>query len=208
MFFFDILQENLGGNSRTVMLATITPASNQMDETLSTLRYACQARTIVNRVKVNEDPHDRVIRELKAEVERLKALSQDYERQKRHSGAAASSHPRKIIIETSVDDSEVENLKAQLCETEKKLQLWEEKITRIEEVRRFETKLLKKNGLALQLAIDGSQAYLVNLSKDLVKTNNLLFLVPKGGTTTIGRQSTLCVPDIPIEGTSIGNRHW
>lgn len=190
------------------MLATISPSSSHMDETLSTLRYACQARTIVNRVKVNEDPHDRVIRELKAEVERLKALSQDYERQKRHSGAT-SSQPRKIIIETSVDDSEVETLKQQLAETEKKLETWEQKMNRMEEMRRIETKLLKKNGLALQLqASDPNQAYLVNLSKDLTKTSNLLFLVPKGATTTIGRASTLCVPDISVDGPNIGNRHW
>jgi hypothetical protein len=44
------------------MLATISPANIHLDETLATLRYAGQARTIVNRVRVNEDPHDRLIR--------------------------------------------------------------------------------------------------------------------------------------------------
>jgi len=44
------------------MLATISPANIHVDETLATLRYAGQARTIVNRVRVNEDPHDRLIR--------------------------------------------------------------------------------------------------------------------------------------------------
>lgn len=185
------------------MLATISPASSHTDETLSTLRYACQARTIVNRVRVNEDPHDRVIRELKAEVERLKALGRDYERQKRHS-AGNSSQPRKIIIETSVDDTEVGILKKQLSETETKLQTWEEKMARAEETRRMETRLLKKNGLALQLALEAEQAYLVNLSKDV---SNLIYLLPRG-TTTMGRPSALCVPDIAIEGPNIGNRHW
>jgi hypothetical protein len=74
------LQESLGGNSLTCMLATITPANTNVDETLATLRYACQARTIVNRARINENPHDRLIRELKSEVQRLKALKQDYER--------------------------------------------------------------------------------------------------------------------------------
>ena len=76
-----LLRESLGGNSRTTMLATISPANIHIDETLATLRYACQARTIVNRVRVNEDPHDRLIRELRAEVERLRSLREDYERQ-------------------------------------------------------------------------------------------------------------------------------
>lgn len=158
------------------MLATISPASNQIDETLSTLRYACQARTIINRVKVNEAPHDRIIRELKAEVERLKAMAQDYERinerQKRNSGG--NNGPRKIIIETSVDESEIEILKQQLALTEKDLARaqtkWEERLTEVESVRRAEMKLVKKNGLALELTFEEKQALLVNLSPNLSQT--------------------------------------
>lgn len=55
-------QESLGGNSSTTMLATVSPCSSHLEETLATLRYACQARTIVNRVRVNEDPSHRRIR--------------------------------------------------------------------------------------------------------------------------------------------------
>jgi kinesin family protein 14 len=44
------------------MLGTISPASVHLEETLATLRYACQARAIVNRVRINENPHDRLIR--------------------------------------------------------------------------------------------------------------------------------------------------
>lgn len=57
-----VLQESLGGNSSTTMLATVSPCSTHLEETLATLRYACQARTIVNRVHVNEDPSHRRIR--------------------------------------------------------------------------------------------------------------------------------------------------
>ncbi|XP_054283373.1 chromosome-associated kinesin KIF4A-like [Macrosteles quadrilineatus] len=67
-----LLRESLGGNSHTAMLATISPSSQYVDETLSTLRYACQARSIVNTVRINERPHERMIRELKQEVQRLK----------------------------------------------------------------------------------------------------------------------------------------
>jgi kinesin family protein 14 len=56
------LQESLGGNSRTMMLATVSPANIHLEETLATLRYACQAGTIVNRVRINEDPQGRLIR--------------------------------------------------------------------------------------------------------------------------------------------------
>ncbi|XP_047494563.1 kinesin-like protein KIF14 [Penaeus chinensis] len=67
-----LLKESLGGNSRTAMLATISPSNIHVEETLSTLRYAQQARKIVNRNHINEDPTARIIRSLKEEVERLR----------------------------------------------------------------------------------------------------------------------------------------
>lgn len=75
------------------MLATISPASLHIDETLATLRYACQARSIVNRVKVNEDRNDREIHSLRAEVDCLRAQVQFYKRQEIHAVEAA---PRKM----------------------------------------------------------------------------------------------------------------
>lgn len=53
-------QDNLGGNSKTVMVATVSPASDNFEETLSTLRYADRAKRIVNHAVVNEDPNSRV----------------------------------------------------------------------------------------------------------------------------------------------------
>ena len=52
-----LLQDSLGGNSNTLMLATISPASYNFDETLSTLRYANRAKSIKNKTKINEDPN-------------------------------------------------------------------------------------------------------------------------------------------------------
>lgn len=57
------------------MLATISPDNNSSNETLSTLRYAQQARNIVNVARVNEDPKNRLIRELQAEINRLRNLT-------------------------------------------------------------------------------------------------------------------------------------
>lgn len=57
-----ILKDSLGGNSRTAMIATVSPADCHLEETLSTLRYAKQASNIVNLVKVNEDPNAKLIR--------------------------------------------------------------------------------------------------------------------------------------------------
>lgn len=56
------------------MVATISPAADNYEETLSTLRYADRAKRIVNHAVVNEDPNARIIRELRQEVETLKEM--------------------------------------------------------------------------------------------------------------------------------------
>ncbi|XP_018300139.1 centromere-associated protein E [Mycetomoellerius zeteki] len=69
-----LLKDALGGNATTIMLATISPASGSYNETAHTLRFAQRAQSVVNRPVVNEDPVERIIRELRAEVARLKSL--------------------------------------------------------------------------------------------------------------------------------------
>uniref|UniRef100_A0A8C2ZXS8 Kinesin family member 1C n=1 Tax=Cyclopterus lumpus TaxID=8103 RepID=A0A8C2ZXS8_CYCLU len=69
-----LLKENLGGNSRTAMIAALSPADINYEETLSTLRYADRAKQIRCNAVINEDPNAKLIRELKGEVERLRNL--------------------------------------------------------------------------------------------------------------------------------------
>ncbi|XP_033752540.1 kinesin-II 95 kDa subunit-like [Pecten maximus] len=68
-----LLQDSLGGNAKTVMVANIGPASYNYDESLSTLRYANSAKNIKNKPKINEDPKDALLREFQEEIARLKA---------------------------------------------------------------------------------------------------------------------------------------
>lgn len=69
-----LLKDSLGGNSKTIMIAAISPADCNYGETLSTLRYANRAKNIINRPTVNEDPNVRLIRELRDEISKLRAL--------------------------------------------------------------------------------------------------------------------------------------
>ncbi|KPA81042.1 putative Unc104-like kinesin [Leptomonas pyrrhocoris] len=73
-----LLKESLGGNSKTFMIATVSPSTDSYDESVSTLRYADRAKAIVMRAFVNETAGDKRIRELEEEVtrlrERIKAL--------------------------------------------------------------------------------------------------------------------------------------
>ncbi|KAJ3016653.1 Kinesin-like protein kif3b [Thoreauomyces humboldtii] len=89
-----LLQDSLGGNAKTLMIATLSPASYNYDETLSTLRYANRAKSIKNKPKVNEDPKDAMLKSCQEEIEMLRlALAA------RQKGAGAGGQPgqRKII---------------------------------------------------------------------------------------------------------------
>jgi hypothetical protein len=72
-----LLQDSLGGNSKTLMIAACSPADYNFDETLSTLRYASRARKITNKPKVNEDPKEALIKEYASEIERLKRMLEE-----------------------------------------------------------------------------------------------------------------------------------
>jgi kinesin family protein 16B len=69
-----LLKDSLGGNSKTIMIATISPAECNYNDTLSTLRYANRAKNIINKPTINEDANVKLIRELRAEIEKLKSL--------------------------------------------------------------------------------------------------------------------------------------
>merc|ERR1712138_158297 len=68
-----LLQDSLGGNTKTVMCACIGPVDYNYDETRSTLRYAYRAKSIKNKPRINEDPKDAMIREFQDEIAKLRA---------------------------------------------------------------------------------------------------------------------------------------
>ncbi|XP_034432696.1 kinesin family member 3Cb [Hippoglossus hippoglossus] len=68
-----LLQDSLGGNAKTVMIATVGPSHKNFEESLATLRYASRAKNIKNKPRINEDPKDALLREFQEEIARLKA---------------------------------------------------------------------------------------------------------------------------------------
>lgn len=67
-----LLQDSLGGNARTVMIANFGPADYNYDETVTTLRYANRAKSIKNAPKINESPKDALLRKMQEEIEALR----------------------------------------------------------------------------------------------------------------------------------------
>uniref|UniRef100_A0A673L1T1 Kinesin motor domain-containing protein n=1 Tax=Sinocyclocheilus rhinocerous TaxID=307959 RepID=A0A673L1T1_9TELE len=78
-----LLQDSLGGNSRTVMIACVSPSDRDFMETLNTLKYANRARNIKNKVIVNQDKTSQQISALRAEIARLQMEIMEYKAGKR-----------------------------------------------------------------------------------------------------------------------------
>ncbi|XP_041119620.1 kinesin-like protein KIF1A isoform X23 [Polyodon spathula] len=227
-----LLRENLGGNSRTAMVAALSPADINYDETLSTLRYADRAKQIRCNAVINEDPNNRLVRELKEEVSRLKDLllsqglgdiiamanattgmspSPSLSALSSRAGSINSLHDR--IMFSPGSEEAIERLK----ETEKIIaelnETWEEKLRRTEAIRMEREALLAEMGVAMRE--DGGTVgvfspkktpHLVNLNEDPLMSECLLYYI-KDGITRVGREDAASRQDIVLSGLFIKEEH-
>ncbi|XP_073732303.1 kinesin-like protein KIF1A isoform X6 [Misgurnus anguillicaudatus] len=227
-----LLRENLGGNSRTAMVAALSPADINYDETLSTLRYADRAKQIRCNAVINEDPNNRLVRELKEEVARLKDLlyaqglgdiiemtnamtgmspSPSLTAMSSRAASISSLHDR--IMFSPGSEEAIERLK----ETEKIIaelnETWEEKLRRTEAIRMEREALLAEMGVAMRE--DGGTVgvfspkktpHLVNLNEDPLMSECLLYYI-KDGITKVGREDASSRQDIVLSGHFINDEH-
>jgi hypothetical protein len=114
-----LLQDSLGGNSKTVMVANIGPASYNFEETLSTLRYANRAKNIKNKPRINEDPKEAMLRQFQDEIARLKSILE-----KRTSSANRKRRKQKGLNENerSIEGNEDIDAEEYLREQQNKLE--------------------------------------------------------------------------------------
>lgn len=113
-----LLKESLGGNSKTIMMAAVSPADYNFSESLSTLRYAYNAKSIQNVAKVNEDASSKLINELKDEIDKLKTLlaakSPDREKESLREQLEQSQHIiRQMTMTKEEKDSKTQELREQ-----------------------------------------------------------------------------------------------
>ncbi|XP_044146817.1 kinesin-like protein KIF13B isoform X2 [Bufo gargarizans] len=180
-----LLKDSLGGNSKTAMVATVSPAADNYDETLSTLRYADRAKNIVNHAVVNEDPNARIIRELREEVEKLRDQL------------------------TQAESMKAPELKERLQESEKLIQemtvTWEEKLRKTEEIAQERQKQLESLGISLQssgIKVGDNKCFLVNLNADPALNELLVYYLKDH--TLIGSDNS---QDIQLCGMGILPEH-
>nr|XP_033481675.1 kinesin-like protein KIF13B isoform X2 [Epinephelus lanceolatus] len=180
-----LLKDCLGGNSRTAMVATVSPAADNYEETLSTLRYADRAKNIVNHAVVNEDPNARIIRELREEVEKLREQL------------------------TQAESLKAPELKDRLEESEKLIQemtiTWEEKLRKTEEIAQERQKQLESLGISLQssgIKVGDDKSFLVNLNADPALNELLVYYLKEH--TKVGSADS---QDIQLCGMGIQAEH-
>ncbi|XP_072474844.1 kinesin-like protein KIF1A isoform X2 [Notamacropus eugenii] len=227
-----LLRENLGGNSRTAMVAALSPADINYDETLSTLRYADRAKQIRCNAVINEDPNNKLIRELKDEVARLRDLlyaqglgdiidmtnalvgmspSSSLSALSSRAASVSSLHERMLFAPGSEEAierlKETEKIIAELNET------WEEKLRRTEAIRMEREALLAEMGVAMRedggtLGVFSPKKtpHLVNLNEDPLMSECLLYYI-KDGITRVGREDGERRQDIVLSGHFIKEEH-
>lgn len=120
-----LLQDSLGGNARTVMVANIGPSAYNYEETLTTLRYASRAKNITNKPRLNEDPKDTLLKEFQAEIERLR-LQLEERRRLKLTASSMSNHEEKTSSEEVDDQPQIdveasEKLQARIRAMESKM---------------------------------------------------------------------------------------
>ncbi|XP_075980841.1 kinesin family member unc-104 isoform X9 [Anticarsia gemmatalis] len=174
-----LLRENLGGNSKTAMIAAISPADINFDETLSTLRYADRAKQIVCKAVVNEDANAKLIRELKEEILKLRELLKAegieveegpdgrvvYEKKEQPTTGEENASPQRKKSEaevlspklsraaTTIAEEAVDQLQASEKLIAELNETWEEKLKRTEQIRVQREAVFAEMGLAVKEGI-------------------------------------------------------
>ncbi|KAF4118373.1 kinesin-like protein KIF16B isoform X2 [Onychostoma macrolepis] len=185
-----LLKDSLGGNSKTIMIATISPADVNYGETLSTLRYANRAKNIINKPTINEDSNVRLIRELRAEIVRLKALLVQGNQ------IALLDSPTALSMEEELHHNE-----ARVLELTKE---WTNKWNETQNILKEETLALRKEGIGVIL--DSELPHLIGIDDDLLSTGIILYHL-KEGRTYVGRDDATNEQDIILHGLGLESEH-
>ncbi|KAM6311793.1 stAR-related lipid transfer protein 9 [Aegotheles albertisi] len=187
-----LLKDSLGGNSKTIMIATISPASSSYNETMSTLRYASNAKNIINKPRVNEDANVKLIRELREEIDRLKTTLMSFEL--RNSSPWSDDRDGNLTELVLQNEMKIEQL------TKDWTSKWTDRKAIMEE---YSVDINKEKA---GVTIDSSLPHLMAMDDDILSTGVVLYHL-REGTTKIGRSDSDQDQDIVLQGRWIERDH-
>ncbi|XP_064868613.1 kinesin-like protein KIF16B [Oncorhynchus nerka] len=187
-----LLKDSLGGNSKTIMIATLSPADVNYSETLSTLHYANRAKNIFNKPTVNEDSSVTVIRKLQEEIVRLKRLVE-----KNNQACLSPQDLSKTLkVEEKLHKNEIKVLEL--------TREWTNKWGETQNILKEETVALRKQGIGV--VMDSKLPHLIGIDDDLLSTGIILYHL-KEGRTLVGRDEASSNPDIVLHGIGLQEEH-
>uniref|UniRef100_A0A665X5D5 Kinesin-like protein KIF21A n=1 Tax=Echeneis naucrates TaxID=173247 RepID=A0A665X5D5_ECHNA len=126
-----LLQDSLGGNSQTVMIACISPSDRDFMETLNTLKYANRARNIKNKVMVNQDRASQQISALRTEIARLQMELMEYRTGKRMVGEDGMEGINDLVHENSMLQTENNHLRVRVKAMQETIDAQRTRLTQI-----------------------------------------------------------------------------
>ena len=219
-----LLKQSLG-NSKTVMIAAISPADVNYKETLSTLQYADRAKQIKNKAVVNEDPTDALIRGLKEELERLKKQLAEQASTTRPSsrqlaaaaGSASKDSQEELKAKWAAEhETAMAELREQLVENERLMQeqnkTWEQRLKETEASSIEQSKQLAAQGATIGQIDDSvrerqrSEPHILNLNEDPLMSGIIVHFLDKDE-VRIGRKDAEKTQDIALSGLSVNKEH-
>ncbi|XP_073776256.1 kinesin-like protein KIF16B isoform X4 [Danio rerio] len=168
----------------------ISPADVNYSETLNTLRYASRAKNILNKPTVNEDSNVKIIRELQAEIARLKALLSAGNQMPSFEQPSGSSVEERL----HQDEARVQELTKQ----------WASRWKEIQTILGEDAVALRKEGIGVVL--DSQIPYLIRIDEDLLSTGVVLYHL-KEGITSVGAGGTKPEQDIVLHGEALQREH-
>ncbi|PIK46734.1 putative kinesin-like protein KIF28P [Apostichopus japonicus] len=198
-----LLKNALGGNSKTIMIAALSPADINYEETLSTLRYADRAKQIKNVAVVNEDPTEKLIRELKEENQRLMdalkkgglgELKDDDEEEKQH-----MTEEEKEALRKELEEEMQGRLRDTEAEMEEMKKTWEEKLKQAQSSAGNGGEREKKEARK-------TKPHMYNLNMDN-QLSGMIFHLLDQTSYKVGNNKADSPPDIVLNGLSIQKEH-
>eukprot|EP00105_Crassostrea_gigas_P029707 XP_011451723.1 PREDICTED: kinesin-like protein KIF28P isoform X2 [Crassostrea gigas] len=197
-----LLQNALGGNSKTIMIAALSPADINFDETLSTLRFADRAKAIKTTATVNESPTDKLIRELREENARLMELLKSGGitlEQLQASGGAIGQNPNQEVEE--MKKAMEEELRKNQEEIENMKKTWQERLSEQETANKGNVDAERKKQEEKKVI-----PHFWNLHEDPALTAMIVHFA-REGTSKIGNKNASPPAEITISGLSIQKQH-
>ncbi|XP_072119942.1 stAR-related lipid transfer protein 9-like isoform X3 [Mobula birostris] len=190
-----LLKDSLGGNSKTIMIATISPASTSYTETISTLRYAAHAKNIVNKPHVNEDANVKLIRELREEIDRLKSMLMSF-------------GLRNLSPLSDENDEKDGSLTEILLQNELKVdQLTKDWTDRWKDTKAImEEYYVDINRRKTGVIVASQLPHLIAVDEDILSTGVCLYYL-REGITKIGRINAEVEQDIVLQGPWVEKEH-